>query len=55
MKNKEYPDECHKSHNIRCSVDSSFYDFVCKFCGSTDITGSGWGKLKLPCKKYIEE
>lgn len=46
--NHDLPQGKHPSHTTRFS-DSSAYDEVCTQCGSTDITGGGWGKLGEPC------
>lgn len=43
-------DRRHPSHITRSS-DASSFDEVCTLCGATDITGGGWGRLALPCKK----
>lgn len=49
----------HKSHIIKSSFDSSWYDEKCINCGATDISGGGWGKLAEPCpnntKEIVEE
>jgi len=39
----------HPSHVTRFS-DASSYDEVCTLCGTTDISGGGWGKLARPCR-----
>lgn len=43
----------HPSHVIRIS-DASTYDSVCINCGETDQVPGGWGELKFPCNKPIE-
>jgi hypothetical protein len=50
-----WPDVCHESHNTRVS-DASSFDEICVNCGRTDITGGGWGWLRMPCpsKKTTE-
>lgn len=44
----QWPDACHDSHELR-STDSSYSDVVCVHCNHTDVTGGGWGKLRMPC------
>jgi hypothetical protein len=44
----DFPDERHPSHKTRSS-DASSFDEVCVLCGATDISGGGWGWLRVPC------
>lgn len=43
-----HPDTCHESHATRVS-DASSFDEICTLCGRTDISGGGWGWLRMPC------
>lgn len=47
---QKWPDECHPSHVTRFS-DASTFDEICTKCGARDITGGGWGSLRVPCRK----
>lgn len=44
----------HPSHKTRVSMDSSTWDEICVYCGHTDISGGGWGKLAEPCSKNLK-
>ena len=45
----------HPSHKTRVSLDASSWDEICIYCGYTDSTGGGWGKLAEPCTATPEE
>lgn len=43
-----WPDKCHETHETRVS-DASSFDEICIHCGARDISGGGWGSLRMPC------
>lgn len=49
------PNPLHPSHKTRISVDASTWDEICIYCGHTDISGGGWGRLAEPCPATPEQ